>query len=100
MEVISVGQSAADFGAVPTKGLVDRALRKIEKAHAELDRIPLITRKRRLERHKELGLMQAEILAGFATTVGTAMEPAFRARLIRVLDPRIKAGSKRMTFRM
>jgi hypothetical protein len=96
-----MGRSVADFGSVPTAGLVDRVNRKILMAWSQIESNPLLPKMMKRRRQLPLEQAAAYIMAVNAHVIaGEVDEHVFRASLIAILDLKVSGGSKNITFGM
>jgi hypothetical protein len=98
---MNMGQSMADFGSVPTAGLVDRVNRMILMAWNQIENNPLLPRAMKRRRQLRLEQVAAQINAFHElVTAGEVDEQIFRAKLIASLDPNVSGGSQGFKFQM
>lgn len=94
-----MGQTSADFGSVPTAGLVQRARNRLGQLITALEATPMNPDKK--ERIKN-----GFILAGVAMEAeyelvqkGASSEADFRTKLVHMLAPEISGGRRGPTIR-
>lgn len=95
-----MGQTGADFGAVPTAGLVNRIHRIAEQKKGEIDRAPLLTRGQRLRRKTaidELVRTVDEMWEG--VQLGAIPEKVFRMTLLELVAVELAGGERRPRFK-
>lgn len=92
--------TGAEFGAVSTPGLIQRAKRKAKESKDAIDAARFMTRARKAREKQAVDKMVADLEAYWAKVQsGNGSEEMLRAIIVGLLDPNVSGGSRKSQFR-